>query len=1163
MLQKITVVVLLIGSLLTVKDAFNNAQQAPAGYTGAPGEQTCATAGCHTGVVQVGSPSFNFSFFPAQNPRPELYVTNTIYNMQINFPIPPSPQSAGFLVVALDPNNNSVGTFINAGGNSNTDTFSLGGRDYIGHINAPTTPAWVFRWQAPSSYVGLVTFYAAALAGDGDVTVANDITYTDTIQFPPFGVSSNLDAGFTSNINSVCVNNVVTLSNTSTGTITGYQWDFGLGATPPTANTAGPHNVVYSTDGFKDIRLIITDGNSFDTAYHSVTVNPIPAVDAGQNREICNGQIVTLTATGAINYAWSNNQTGPSISVAPTINATYSVTGTANGCSATDNVTVTVNSTPNVALPPNVAICVGNSTVLDAGNPGANYLWSTQETSQTITVSSADTYAVTVTNVNGCSATGSTVVTVISALPVSLPDTSVICNGQIAVLDAGFPGSTYIWSTNATTQTISAFVEDDYSVTVTDVNGCTGTDAGYVKVNPRPVVTVDDETICNTQSVTLDAGAGGDAYEWSTQETTQAITVAPSDNTTYTVTVTNSFGCTTSDNATVTVDGIRAVDAVVCIGDTATLTALGGTDYLWSTGETTATIKVFTLDTLMLTLTGSTSGQCGTFDEVYVYPIPATNPVFALPDTFCSNNEDVLLDDYVNPTGGTFTGTGVQGNMLVVQSVNPGGPFDLFYNYSDPNGCSAQLNEPYSVIVAATVSLDGLTAEYCTNDAVVLLEGAPQGGLFNGEGIAGNLFVPYFAGAGEHIISYEFEAANGCISYDNDTIIVHEIPQVVFYMQDVTFCEDETQIILSAIPSGGAFSGQGVTDSIFNPEAAGVGGPYLINYTFTDSNNCVVEANNVVVVNEVSELTILNVASSYCIDIPSVALNALPQGGTFTGNGVSNNQLVPSVAGLGNDTITYTYINGFDCTSSIFTVTEIVDTPQVSFIGLDTAYCNNESSVVLMPTPEGGAFSGDGISGNVFAPASVTPGGPYAITYTYSDVNGCSNITEQNVFVNEAPEVTLSGLAAQYCETDAEVALDMFPEDGILTGAGISVNKFYPSVAGVGTHIIRYEYLSANGCFDYADVTVVVVNCSGIEEIENFNIQVYPNPASTSINIQSVNLQSSIKGVKLFDITGKQLLSAECSGNCVADVSALPEGMYLLHIELSNGAIVMRKVMKQ
>jgi len=1163
MLRKITVVVLLIGSILTVKDAFNNAQISPAGYSGAPGEQTCATANCHTGVVQVGSPSMNFSFFPAQNPRPQLYTTNTIYNMQINFPIPPSPQSAGFLVTALDPNNNSVGTFINAGGNSNTDTLSANGRRYISHINAPTTPAWVFRWQAPTNYVGLVTFYCAALGGDGDETVANDITYTDTIQFYPAGVSSNLDAGFSSNINSVCVNNVVTFTNTSTGTITGYAWDFGLGATPPTANTAGPHNVVYGTDGFKDIRLIITDGTSFDTAYHSVTVNPIPAVDAGQNVEICRGQIVTLTASGAINYAWSNNQTGPSITVSPTANTTYSVTGTANGCSATDNVTVTVNSTPSVALPPAVAICVGNSTVLDAGNAGAIFLWSTQETTQTITVSSAATYSVTVSNVNGCSATGSTVVSEITSLNVQLPDTSTICNGQIAVLDAGFPGSTYLWSTNETTQTISAFVEDDYSVTVTDVNGCTGTGSGYVKVNPRPVVTVDDETICNTQSVTLDAGAGGDAYAWSTQETTQTITVAPSDNTTYTVTVTNSFGCTTSDNALVTVDGIRAVDAVVCIGDTATLTALGGTDYLWSTGETTAIISVFTLDTIMLTVTGTTSGQCGTFDEVYVYPIPATNPLFSLPDTFCSNADDVLLDNYVSPTGGTFSGTGVQGNMLVVQSVNPGGPFDLFYTYSDPNGCSAQLNEPYSVIVAATVSLDGLSAEYCTNDAVVLLSGAPQGGIFNGAGMAGNLFVPYFAGAGEHIISYEFEAANGCLSFDYDTIIVHEIPQLVFFMQDVTFCETDAEILLSATPTGGIFSGQGVTDSIFSPEAAGVGGPYLLNYTFTDSNNCVVEANNVVAVNEVSDLSLLNIAPSYCIDVQVVDLNGLPQGGTFTGNGVANNQLVPSVAGLGSDTLTYTYTNGFNCTSSISTVTEIVDTPQVSFTGLDTAYCNNESSVVLIPTPAGGTFSGNGISGVVFDPASVTPGGPYVITYDYSDVNGCSNSAQQSVFLNEAPVVTLSGLAAQYCETDAEVALDMFPEDGILTGAGISVNKFYPSVAGVGTHIIRYEYLSANGCFDYDDVTVVVVNCSGIEEAENFSIQVYPNPASATINIQTVNLQHSIQDVKLLDITGKQVLKAECAVNCVADVSALPEGMYLLHIELSNGNVVMRKVMKQ
>jgi hypothetical protein len=909
-LRRITVVFLLISSILTVKDAFNNAQKPPAGHSGAPGEQTCAKSGCHTGVVQVGSPAFNFSF--SSNPRPQFYNTNTTYIFLVNFPVPPSPQSAGFLISALDQSNNSVGNFVIVGGNSNTDTLSGGGRNYVGHKNAPTTPAWIVRWQSPTNYVGLVTFYCAALAGDGDQTAANDITYTDTIQFYPAGVSSNLDANFTSSVNSLCVNNIVTFTNTSTGTITGYNWNFGAGATPPSATTPGPHNVTYNSPGLKDIQLIITDGTAFDTVSKSINVNSIPVVNAGNDTSICSGKTVTINATGANSYSWSNNQTTASITVSPNANTTYSVTGTSNGCSATDNVLVSVINSPVVSLPATVNVCVGNSTTLNAGNAGSTFLWSTNETTQTITVSTANTYSLTVTNASGCSTSASSTVSVISSLNVVLPDTSTICNGQTVVLNAGFPGSTYLWNTNATSQIIAAFTQGTYSVTVTDINGCTGTGSGFVKVNPRPVVNVNNEAICNGQSVTLNAGAGGTSYSWSTQETTQTISVAPSNATTYTVTVTNSFGCTTSDNATVTVDGIRAVDAVVCIGDTAILTALGGTNYLWSNGATTATIKVFVTDTTQFVLTGTTPGQCGTIDTVYVFPIPATNPVFTLPDTFCSNLSDVLLNHYAVPTGGVFSGTGVQGDTLKIQNVNPGGPFNIQYIYTDTNGCSATKNEQFSVIVAATVSLNGLSAEYCMNDEVVVLTGAPQNGIFSGNGTAGNLFIPFFAGAGEHHITYEFTAANGCLSYDTDTIIVHEVPQLVFFMQDLTFCENDDEIILNATPSGGIFSGQGISDTTFNPMTAGAGGPYLINYTFTDSNNCSSIASNIVRVNEVPVLSLLNVAPSYCINNPAVSLNALPSGGTFTGNGVANNQLVPSVAGLGNDTITYLYTNNFN-----------------------------------------------------------------------------------------------------------------------------------------------------------------------------------------------------------------------------------------------------------
>jgi hypothetical protein len=1167
-LRKIAIAIIVLSSVLVVKNALNNIQRSPAGYSGAPGEQTCATAGCHSGVVQVGSANLNFSFFPPQNPRPDFYTTNTPYVFTVNFPVPPQPAVAGFLVSAIDQNNNSAGRFeiISA---TTTDTLTGNNRKYISHKNATSTSAWVFRWVAPPVYVGTVTFYCAALAGDGNGQATNDITYVDTIQFLPGGVSNILQANFTISDTVVCTGEVVTFASTATGVITSYSWHFGNNAIPPTANTAGPHNVTYAAPGIKNIRLIVSDGVNADSITKTITVYAVPNVNAGPDRTICSGQSVTLTATGASNYLWNTGQTTASITVSPLATSTYSVTGTSNGCAASDNVTVTVNPSPTINLPQNVTICQGNSIVLNAGNPGSTYLWSNQATTQSITVSVAGNYRVTVTSPNGCTASGTTQVDVITSLSVNLPPTVQICQGASVTLDAGFTGATYLWSNNATTRTITVSVANIYAVTVTDANGCTGTASTQVIVNPNPVVNINDTTICNGDIITIDAQNAGASFLWSNQATTQTIAVAPNDNTTFSVTVTNTFGCTATDNATITVEGIRALDAVVCLGDTATLTAMGGSNYVWSNGATTATINVLVWDTTFFILTGTVTGSCSNTDTVYVYPVAATIPAFVgLPDTFCSNAEPVLLENYVTPPGGLFYGTGVQGNTLHIENVLPGGPFQIHYAYTNAWGCTAQATEHFSVIIATTVSLDGLKAEYCTNESVVVLTGSPAGGNFFGPGTAGNLFVPYFAGAGTHIIGYEYTAGNGCVSFDNDTIIVHDVPRLIFYMQDLAFCENDEEVLLSAIPTGGVFTGTGVSDTTFNPRLAGVGGPYLIQYTYTDTNSCTAQAGNVVNVFDTPELSFINLLPVYCINDGIIELQGYPTGGVFSGNGVSNNQFFPLAAGLGYDTIIYAYTNSYGCTSTLSSVVLIHDLPEIAFSGLDTAYCVNDAPVVLNGTPTGGTFTGTGIQGNTFNPSEITPGGPYVITYNYQDTNGCSNSISKNVFVLAAPDVSLSGADAQYCLEDNPVALTMIPEGGVLTGAGTRSGFFNPIHAGVGTHVIRYEYLSANGCFDYADLIVTVTTCSGIDGSEINNLKVYPNPFSHKLTLSFTSEPGISTVIQLTDLLGREIYSVRyitgsAENNFIIEpVDYLQTGIYCLKIYTSEAPRQI-KVIKQ
>jgi hypothetical protein len=274
---------------------------------------------------------------------------------------------------------------------------------------------------------------------------------------------------------------------------------------------------------------------------------------------------------------------------------------------------------------------------------------------------------------------------------------------------------------------------------------------------------------------------------------------------------------------------------------------------------------------------------------------------------------------------------------------------------------------------------------------------------------------------------------------------------------------------------------------------------------------------------------------------------------------VANNQLVPSVAGVGEDTITYTYINSANCAATINAIVTIIDTPQVTFTGLDTAYCNNESSIALNGVPSGGIYSGDGVVGNLFNPALTGIGGPFTVNYAYTDSNGCSNSKSQLVFVNESPEVSVTGLINRYCVADeANYDIVLLPQGGSLTGAGINGQVFNPSLAGEGTHIIRYEFLSANGCYDSEDVVVEVVNCNSVEDFILGKVTVYPNPFSNNFTVAVENTNLNNVQVNLYNTLGSKMnieAVVNNGGLAIQPIQELANGLYILNLVSASSNI--------
>jgi hypothetical protein len=261
----------------------------------------------------------------------------------------------------------------------------------------------------------------------------------------------------------VCAGTPVTLSGSGAST---YTWNNAVSnavAFTPTATTT------YTVTG--------TDANGcVNTDQVVVTVNPLPVVNAGTDVTVCAGTSVTLSGSGASTYSW-NNAVNNAVAFTPTATTTYTVTGTdANGCVNTDQVVVTVNAMPDntvIASGP-LSFCLGGSVILTAVS-GLDYLWSTGDTTQNVTVNQTGTTYAVVTTVNGCSDTTATFVTTLfSAADTTLTWSNLIfCASDSATITAA-GGQSYLWNTGDTTQSITVNQTGSYAVTVTTVNGCAG-----------------------------------------------------------------------------------------------------------------------------------------------------------------------------------------------------------------------------------------------------------------------------------------------------------------------------------------------------------------------------------------------------------------------------------------------------------------------------------------------------------------------------------------------------------------------------------------------------------------------------------------------------------------------------------------------------------------
>ncbi|WP_343631965.1 T9SS type A sorting domain-containing protein [Fluviicola sp.] len=681
-----------------------------------------------------------------------------------------------------------------------------------------------------ATYSGLANKTQAIITLDNDATITMPAAQSFCKSTGMSGVNAiftNVGSAITSvtgasSDQSVVDNSDITVNNLGSGT-------YGI-----TIN-----NLNNNVTGTAQITLTATDGQFNYTGSFSITTTGVNLVVNASSNAICAGESVTLSATGGQNISWSNGVVN-NVAFTPAATTTYTVTAdNGSGCNATATQTITVTpvpAVPSISASGSLAICGNGAVTLTSSNATGN-MWSTGANTQSITVSSTGTYTVSVSN-GACSATSAPVAVTVNpapAAPVITPNgpTTFCDGGSVTLTSSQANGNT--WSTGAASQSITATTANTYVLTYTDANGCTSPAASIlITVNPvpaAPVVSTSGPTaFCAGGSVTLTSSyASGNT--WSNGSTASSITV--SNGGTYSVTYSNGGACSaTSIPVVVTANPVPAAPVITpngpttfCDGGSVTLTSSQASGNTWSTGVSSQSITAVTTNTYALTYTDA-NGCVSPSTSVLVTVQSAPNVSAGSDQTVCEGEMVTLLGSGATSyswTGGITNGISFPiTNQTTFQVTGTGS-----------NGCTATDLVTVFVNSAPNVSA-GPNLVVCNGESITLNgSGAATYDWDNGA-VNGVSFVPTL---GTTTYTVTGTNAAGCEAEDEMTVTVNQLPNVSISTIPVFCLSDGPAALTQGTPSGGTYTGTGITGVIFTPSTAGLG-IFPVSYTYTDINGC-------------------------------------------------------------------------------------------------------------------------------------------------------------------------------------------------------------------------------------------------------------------------------------------------------------------------------------
>lgn len=803
-----------------------------------------------------------------------------------------------------------------------------------------------------------------------------------------------------------------------------YLWSPGGGTSATVSNlSAGTYtvNVTDSKGCSATASIKITQPTALAATITKTNIGPCNGDDNGTAK-------VTVTGgTPGYTYIWTPaGGTGATASNLAAGGYTVNITD-AHGCTISASVNITEPTPLIITLSShhNNSCNKSNDGAVKAtasgGTPAYKYLWSNGKTTQTSAGLSAGTYWITVTDANGCKATDSVYIGEPPPLVVTHTIISeVLCfgqsNGEASASGSGGTGPySYKWNTTPKqkTQTATGLSAGTYVVTVTDSNGCSGTDT--VVISQPPIlaanITASSNVSCyggTNGSATANVTGGTTPYAYSWSNGGSSATETGLSAGTYTLNVIDSNGCNTTASVTITqpanalAASISSSSGVSCNGGnngSATVAATGGTgpyNYSWSSGGSSATENNLSIGTYTVTITDA-NGCTATASATITQPALLVASVGSATNITCygSNNgtATIVVTGGTNPYKYAWSNSGTS----ATENGLSAGTYTVVV--TDSNGCSSTasvtITQPSQLAVtippgnnvncnggnngSASVSASGGTPSY----NYLWSNGNTTTGISN-------------ISAGTY--SVKVTDANGCSSTASVTITQPAALSVTFSTQ-APLCSGSSNGLSMATVNGGtgpytylwstvpAQTGQSAT----NLSA----GTYTV--TVTDNHGCTLTSTVTVTDPAAVTATIAGTVNASCYGYGNGDAKALAGGGTapysYTWTTVPV-QTSATAKNLSAGTYTVTITDNHGCTATTSaTITQpakIVTT----VTGPDTI-CSG-TNVVLNASSTGGDgtylyhWSNGGGPGSSI---NVSPANTTTYTVTAIDGNGCTGDT--------------------------------------------------------------------------------------------------------------------------------------------------------------------------